>query len=36
VSWNVYDHGGHYAARQAPEVLVDDIREFFTAVRRGS
>ncbi|HUB71156.1 MAG TPA: epoxide hydrolase [Acidimicrobiales bacterium] len=29
VSWNVYDRGGHYAARQAPDLLVKDIRDFF-------
>jgi epoxide hydrolase len=29
LSWNVYDRGGHYAARQAPDLLVRDIREFF-------
>jgi epoxide hydrolase len=30
LSWNVYDRGGHYTARQAPDVLVQDVREFFT------
>jgi epoxide hydrolase len=29
LSWNVYDRGGHYAAHQAPDLLVQDIREFF-------
>jgi pimeloyl-ACP methyl ester carboxylesterase len=29
VSWNTYDSGGHYAAHQAPDLLVHDIREFF-------
>ena len=29
VSWNDYDRGGHYAARQAPDLLVQDMREFF-------
>lgn len=33
VSWNVYDSGGHYAARQAPDLLVSDIREFFARVQ---
>ncbi|MEW9528545.1 epoxide hydrolase family protein [Microbispora sp. NPDC049125] len=32
VSWNTYDRGGHYAARQAPELLVNDIRAFFASV----
>jgi pimeloyl-ACP methyl ester carboxylesterase len=27
--WTEYDTGGHFASLQAPEVLVDDIREFF-------
>ena len=34
VSWNSYDVGGHFAARQAPELLVADMREFFVRVRR--
>jgi pimeloyl-ACP methyl ester carboxylesterase len=29
VSWNAYDRGGHYAAHQAPDLLVHDIRTFF-------
>ena len=33
VRWQVYDCGGHYAAREAPDVLVADIREFFRTVR---
>jgi pimeloyl-ACP methyl ester carboxylesterase len=32
VSWKVYDRGGHYAAHQAPALLVDDIRGFFAAL----
>jgi epoxide hydrolase len=32
VSLNVYDRGGHYAARQAPDLLVKDIRDFFARV----
>ncbi len=31
-SWHSYDVGGHYAARQAPRVLVQDIRGFFAEV----
>jgi pimeloyl-ACP methyl ester carboxylesterase len=31
VSWNRYDVGGHYAARQEPEMLIKDLREFFAA-----
>lgn len=29
VSWHTYDRGGHYAAHQAPDLLVDDMRGFF-------
>lgn len=29
VSWNTYDRGGHYAAHDAPDLLVHDIRTFF-------
>src|SRR5262245_19690128 len=32
VSWKLYDRGGHYAAHQAPDLLVDDIRTFFAAL----
>jgi epoxide hydrolase len=35
VSWNVHDRGGHYAAHQAPDLLVDDIRDFFAARTRS-
>ncbi len=34
-SWRSYDVGGHYAARQAPEVLVEDIRCFFADAMCG-
>ncbi|HLK41752.1 MAG TPA: epoxide hydrolase [Thermoleophilia bacterium] len=33
VHWKVYDTGGHYAAREVPDVLVADIRDFFRALR---
>jgi len=33
VSWNVYDRGSHFAAHDAPDLLVDDIRQFFGKVR---
>ncbi|MDQ7809554.1 TIGR03086 family metal-binding protein [Amycolatopsis sp. A133] len=46
VSWNSYDAGsgsggardaaGHYAAHEAPEVLVGDIRRFFASLDRGT
>jgi epoxide hydrolase len=32
----VHERGGHYAAHQAPELLVADIRAFFTALRGGA
>ncbi|MER6808992.1 epoxide hydrolase family protein [Spirillospora sp. NPDC000708] len=30
VHWNEYDRGSHWAAHDAPDLLVADIREFFT------
>jgi hypothetical protein len=33
VSWNTYDRGGHYAAHQAPDLLVRDIRAFFGGLK---
>ncbi|MEV0352271.1 epoxide hydrolase family protein [Nonomuraea sp. NPDC050680] len=33
VSWNVYDTGSHFAAHDAPELLIDDIRGFFRRLR---
>ncbi|GAA3163029.1 hypothetical protein GCM10010466_62490 [Planomonospora alba] len=35
VSWNAYDRGGHWAAQDAPDLLVDDIRGFFRRFRRA-
>lgn len=32
-SWNTYDRGGHYAAHDAPELLVSDVRQFFAGLR---
>ncbi|HEX6335562.1 MAG TPA: epoxide hydrolase [Jiangellaceae bacterium] len=32
-AWNTYDRGGHYAAHDAPELLVSDIRQFFAGLR---
>lgn len=28
VRWTRYDRGGHFAARRAPDLLVDDVRAF--------
>ncbi|EXG82677.1 epoxide hydrolase family protein [Cryptosporangium arvum] len=33
VAWNTYDRGGHWAAHDAPDLLVDDIRRFFSSLR---
>jgi epoxide hydrolase len=33
IHWNTYDCGGHYAAREAPDVLVSDLRDFYRKVR---
>ena len=33
VHWSEFDRGGHFAAMQAPDLLVQDIREFFRQVR---
>ncbi|HEV2780229.1 MAG TPA: epoxide hydrolase [Actinophytocola sp.] len=33
IHWAKYDRGGHYAAHQAPDLLVPDIRDFFAKVR---
>ncbi|MEY9863569.1 pimeloyl-ACP methyl ester carboxylesterase [Catenulispora sp. GAS73] len=32
VRWNVYQTPGHYTAHQNPEVLVDDVVEFFASL----
>ncbi len=33
VHWSEFDRGGHFAALQAPDLLVDDIRRFFRPLR---
>jgi pimeloyl-ACP methyl ester carboxylesterase len=33
VSWNRYERGSHFAPHDAPDLLVDDIRAFFRALR---
>lgn len=33
VSWNEYDRGSHHATQDAPDLLVDDIRQFFRTLR---
>jgi pimeloyl-ACP methyl ester carboxylesterase len=34
VHWSEFGHGGHFAAMEAPELLVGDVREFFRRIRR--
>ncbi|WP_349253348.1 alpha/beta fold hydrolase [Saccharopolyspora erythraea] len=31
--WSEFDRGGHFAALQAPDLLVDDVRAFFRSLR---
>lgn len=33
VSWNTFDRGSHWAAHDAPDLLADDIRQFFASLR---
>ncbi|MFX0574821.1 epoxide hydrolase family protein [Nocardia nepalensis] len=33
VRWTEYDRGGHFAAMEAPDLLTDDVRAFFRALR---
>ena len=33
VHWSEFDRGGHFAAMEAPDLLVGDIREFFHRLR---
>ena len=33
VHWSEFDRGGHFAAMEAPDLLVCDVREFFGGVR---
>jgi len=30
--WTEFDHGGHFAAMEQPEALVEDVRAFFTSL----
>jgi pimeloyl-ACP methyl ester carboxylesterase len=31
--WSIFERGGHFAAMEAPDLLVGDVREFFRAYR---
>ena len=33
VRWTEYDRGGHFAALEAPDSLVGDVRAFFADLR---
>ena len=33
VHWTEFSRGGHFAAMEAPDLLVDDMREFFRPLR---
>jgi epoxide hydrolase len=33
VHWTEFDRGGHFAAMEAPDLLVDDVRSFFHRLR---
>src|SRR5579863_6493602 len=33
VRWSEFDRGGHFAAMEAPDLLIDDMREFFRPLR---
>ena len=33
VHWSDFDRGGHFAAMEAPDLLVGDVRDFFRRFR---
>jgi pimeloyl-ACP methyl ester carboxylesterase len=33
VRWTTFDHGGHFAAHKAPDLLIGDIRAFYADLR---
>jgi pimeloyl-ACP methyl ester carboxylesterase len=33
VHWSEFDRGGHFAAMEAPDLLTEDVREFFRSLR---
>ena len=33
VRWTEFDRGGHFAAREEPDLLVGDVRAFFRQLR---
>ena len=30
--WSEFDRGGHFAAMEVPELLAEDVREFFAGL----
>ncbi len=34
VSWTEFDRGGHFAAMEVPDLLVEDLRRFVRAIAR--
>jgi hypothetical protein len=32
VSWHEFDRGSHWATQDAPDLLLQDLREFFASV----
>jgi pimeloyl-ACP methyl ester carboxylesterase len=36
VHWSRFDRGGHFAAAEEPELVVDDLRAFFRPLREGT
>ncbi|MFD7286488.1 epoxide hydrolase family protein [Streptomyces sp. NPDC059863] len=36
VQWTEYDRGGHFAAMEQPDLLMDDVRRFFRTVGGGA
>jgi pimeloyl-ACP methyl ester carboxylesterase len=33
VHWTEFDRGGHFAALEQPDLLIDDVRRFFQPLR---
>ena len=33
IHWSEFDRGGHFAALEAPDLLVGDVRKFFRELR---
>jgi pimeloyl-ACP methyl ester carboxylesterase len=33
VRWSDFDTGGHFAAMETPDLLVNDVRQFFAELR---